>query len=469
MLRKGAAFFLFLLLLVITGCAAPKTQEVKQAAIPDGEVDPAVWGKVYPLEYDSFMQQREGGQGESKYKGSEPLDKLSEYPYQLVLLDGWGFGIEFNEPRGHVYMLQDQLAIDPSRRKPGGVCLSCKTPYAIQLKEKLGVEYYRLPYEKVHAQIPQKHREQGLSCIDCHDPQTMDLVITRWFAKDALKALGKDPDHLTRQEKRTLVCAQCHNTYIIPRDKDMKPAGLFLPWQKSQWGHITVEDIEAVINGDPANREWKHRVTGLKLGHIRHPEFELFSNGSVHWKAGLACADCHMPYERVGASKISSHHVQSPLKTDMKACTQCHTQSPAWLRERVLFIQDRTNDLATRAGNAAARAAKAIELANKTAGVDQSLLQEAKDSYTKAYYRITFITAENSMGFHNPEEALRVLGDGLYYATLAEMKAREALSKAGVPVPAKFDLELVRYKERGSKKIPYKPELNKEFTFDGSK
>ncbi|MGQ9513388.1 ammonia-forming cytochrome c nitrite reductase subunit c552 [Thermodesulfitimonas sp.] len=96
-----------------------------------------------------------------------------------------------------------------------------------------------------------------------------------------------------------------------------------------------------------------------------------------------------------------------PLKTDMKACAQCHTEGPAWLRERVLFIQDRTNDLATRAGNAAARAAKAIELANKTAGIDQKLLQEANDSYAKAYYRITFITAENSMSFHNPKQDSR--------------------------------------------------------------
>lgn len=458
-----------LIVLFLGGCAPAKTQPVKTATIPPGEVDPAVWGKVYPLEYDSFMKQKEGGQGQSKYKGSEPLDKLSEYPYQLVLLDGWGFGIEFNEPRGHVYMLKDQLDIDPSRRKPGGVCLSCKTPYAPQLKEKLGIDYFRLPYDQVHSQIPKNHAELGLSCIDCHEPNTMDLVISRWFLGDALKTLGKDPATLTRQEKRTLVCAQCHNTYIIPRDKEMKPTGLFLPWQKSQWGHIAIEDIEAVIKSDPANLEWKSNITGIKLGHIRHPEFELYSNGSVHWKAGVACADCHMPYERVGSTKISSHHVESPLKEDMRACTQCHTQSPQWLREQVIYIQDRTNNLATRAGNAAAQAAKAIELANKTTGVDQGLLTEAKALYEKAYYRVEFVTAENSMGFHNPEEALRVLGDALYYANRAEMKAREALVKAGVTVPDKFDLELSKYAKRGTKGVLYRPELNKEFTFDGTK
>nr|WP_277996025.1 ammonia-forming cytochrome c nitrite reductase subunit c552 [Ammonifex degensii] len=442
---------------------------VKTGSIPPGEVDPAVWGKVYPLEYDSFMKTKEGGQGQSKYKGSELKDKLSEYPYLLVLYDGWGMGIEFNEPRGHYYMLKDQLDIDPSRRKAGGVCLSCKSPYAPKLKEQMGLAYFQQPYEQVHAMIPKEHAEQGLSCIDCHDPASMDLRLSRWFVEDALKALGKDPANLTRQEMRTLVCAQCHNTYVIPKDQNMKSVGLFLPWQKSQWGHITIEDIEEVIKSDPANREWTHAITGIKLGHIRHPEFELYTNGSVHWKAGVACADCHMPYERVGSKKISSHHVQSPLKDNMRACLQCHNQTPEWLREQVIRIQDRVNNLLTRAGNATAQAAKAIEMANKTSGVDQKLLDEAKKLYEKAYYRVVFISSENSMGFHNPEEALRVLGDGLYYANQSLMKAREALLKAGVKVPDKFDLELDKYAKRGTKGVPYRPEQNLEFTFDGTK
>ncbi|MDQ0287111.1 nitrite reductase (cytochrome c-552) [Desulfofundulus luciae] len=458
-----------LILLLLAGCAPPRAEMVKTASIPPGEVDPAVWGKVYPLEYDSFMMTKEGGQGESKYKGSEQKDKLSEYPFQLVLLDGWGMGVEFNEPRGHVYMLKDQLDVDPSRRKAGGVCLSCKSPYAPQLKEQMGLAYFQQPYDRVHAMIPQNHAELGLSCIDCHDPANMDLKLSRWFVNDALKALGKDPAGLTRQEKRTMVCAQCHNTYVIPKDQNMKSVGLFLPWQKSQWGHITIEDIESVIKSDPANLEWKNTPTGIKLGHIRHPEFELYSNGSVHWRAGVACADCHMPYERVGSSKISSHHVQSPLKDNMRACTQCHDQSPQWLRDQVIHIQDRVNNMYTRAGNAAAQAAKAIELANKTAGVNQELLNQAKQLYEKAYYRVTFIGAENSMGFHNPEEALRVLGDGLYYADQSLMKAREALVKAGVQVPDKFDLELSKYAKRGTKGVPYRPEQNLEFTFDGTK
>lgn len=458
-----------LLIVALASCAPPKAEMVKTATIPEGEIDPGIWGNVYPLEYDSFLKTAEGGQGESKYKGSELKDKLSEYPYQLVLFEGWGMGIEFNEPRGHVYMLKDQLEIDPSRRKAGGVCLSCKTPYAPQLKEQLGLAYFQEPYDDVYAHIPQHHAEQGLACIDCHEPVNMDLKISRWYVNEALQSMGKDPATLTRQEMRSMVCGQCHNTYVIPKDENMQSVGLFQPWQNSTWGNITIEDIEAVIKSDPANLEWTNTPMGIKLGHLRHPEFELFTNNSVHWNAGLSCADCHMPYERVGSSKISSHHVQSPLKNGMKACIQCHTQTPQWLREQVIAIQDRTNNIATRAGNQTAQAAKAIELANKTPNIDQGLLNEAKTLYEKAYYRLVFVTAENSMGFHNPTEAMRVLSDGLYYASQSLMKAREALVKAGVQVPGKFDLELDRYAKRGVNEVTYKPEQNLEFTFDGVK
>jgi nitrite reductase (cytochrome c-552) len=38
----------------------------------------------------------------------------------------------------------------------------------------------------------------------------------------------------------------------------------------------------------------KHGETGAELLNAQHPEYELFSHGT-HAKAGVACADCHMP------------------------------------------------------------------------------------------------------------------------------------------------------------------------------
>ncbi|OIO01983.1 MAG: cytochrome C nitrite reductase [Desulfovibrionaceae bacterium CG1_02_65_16] len=454
-------------LLIPYGCAPGKPEMVKTVTIPDGTIDPELWGKAYPEEYETWKKtEQPEPAGKSKYKRGFDADhltydKLAEYPYMALLFNGWGFGVEYNEPKGHARMLRDQLDVDASRLKSGGVCLSCKTPYAPQMQKELGVDYYSKPYKEILAKIPEKNRELGVACIDCHDNKDMGLKLSRGFTLGAaLKAINVDEKNLTRQEKRTAVCAQCHVTYAIPKDKEMHSVGLFFPWQGSKWGGITIENIIKVLRSDDSYKEWKQNVTGFKLAFIRHPEFELFSNNSVHWKAGASCADCHMPYTRVGVKKISDHRVMSPLKNDMKACMQCHTESAAWLKEQVTAIQDRTVGLQIRAGNATAALAKLFETAHKAQAegkvIDKALYDKAKDYYEQAFYRSLFIGAENSVGFHNPTEAMRVLGDSVAFAAKGEGLMRQALCRAGVPVPVTIDLELSKYLEnRGSKKIKW--------------
>ncbi len=454
-------------LVVPYGCAPSKPEMVKTVQIPDNEIDPELWGKAYPEEYETWkMTEQPEPAGKSKYKKGMDADhltydKLSEYPYMALLFNGWGFGVEYNEPKGHSLMVRDQLEIDASRLKAGGVCLSCKTPYSVQLQKELGVDYYSKPYKEILAKIPEKNRNLGVACIDCHDNKDMGLKISRGYTLGAaLDSMQVDQKKLTRQDKRSAVCAQCHVTYNIPKDKDMKSVGLFFPWQGSKWGAITIENIIKVIRSDDSYREWKQNVTGFKMGFIRHPEFELFSNKSTHWKAGAACADCHMPYTKIGTKKISDHRVMSPLKNDMKACMQCHTETAAWLKEQVTTIQDRTISLQLRAGYATATLAKLFETAHKAQAegktIDKALYDKARDYYEEAFYRSLFIGAENSIGFHNPTEAMRVLGDSTAFATKGEALMRQALTKAGVDLPAKIDLELAKYVDgRGEKKLMF--------------
>lgn len=299
------------------------------------------------------------------------------------------------------------------------------------------------------------------ACIHCHDPKDMSLKIKNEFTLGkALKDMGVDASRLSNQDMRSLVCAQCHVTYVVRKDKDMRSDLVFFPWQNSKYGKITIEDIIKKIKSDPANLEWTQAVTGFKLGFLRHAEFELLSNDSTHWKAGLACADCHMPYTRAGSKKISDHRVMSPLKKDMKACIQCHTQGKEWLMERVKAIQDRTASLQLRAGYATAAAAKLFERANAAQksgkNIDKALYAKAREYYEEAFYRVTFIGAENSMGFHNPPETLRVLGDAAYFAGKSEGLLRQALAQAGAPAPARVDLELGKYLDgRGKKRLNF--------------
>jgi nitrite reductase (cytochrome c-552) len=454
----------------VLGCQPPKTEPVIPVKIADGEIDPAEWGKAYPINYELWEKTKEPtAPGKSKYKrGGESdnitYDKLSEFPFLALLYNGWGFGVEYNEPRGHAYMIKDQLESSPERLVAGGVCLTCKTPYAPQLEKEMGLEYYYKPWKEVHAKIPEKHQELGVACIDCHDNKDMSLIISRpKTLGKALEIIGFDPAKATRQEMRSLVCAQCHVTYNIVKD-GKKSVGIYFPWQGSTWGNITVENIIKQLRTDKRVEEWKQSVTGYKMPFIRHPEFELFSYDSVHWKAGVSCADCHMPYTKVGSYKLSDHRVTSPLKNDLKACMQCHSETTEWLREQVIAIQNRTISLKIRAGYATATSAKLLEKvhAAQASGkkIDKALYDKAKDFYLEAFYRLKYIGAENSVGFHNPTEAMRILGDAVAFATKAEALLRQALTKAGVNVPILVNLELNKYLDkRGKKKLRYNPDV----------
>jgi nitrite reductase (cytochrome c-552) len=461
--------------LLMAACSPQKPEPVKTGTIADGEIDPAKWGQVYPLEYDSWLKTKDPKPPKSRYKKGYDTDlviydKLSEFPYMALLFNGWGFGIEYNESRGHWYMLIDQLEIDPSRLGAGGVCLSCKSPYAPKLEKELGAEYFKMKYLDAHAKIPVEGQKLGVACVDCHDNKTLGLKLTHPAAIESFKFLGLDPAKMSRQELRSAVCGQCHVTYIIPRDKDMKAVGLFFPWQGSKPGDISVENIIKVMRKDPSvikseygHNEWKQGVTGFPVPFIRHPEYEFFTRNSVHFQAGVACADCHMPYIKVGANKISDHDVTSPLKTDMKACQQCHTETPEWLRNQVFAIQDRTVSLMLRSGYATAVTAKLLEMAHQAQKdgkqIDQKLYDQAKDLYLEALFRVNYIGAENSVGFHNPTEAGRIAGDAIAMAMKADGLLRQALTKAGLEVPANVNLELAKYlNNRGKKPLNFKPE-----------
>lgn len=458
-------------LAIWAGCTpSPKTEPMKLTAIDDGTIDPAEWGKVYPIQFQLWKQTGEPTPaGKSKYKkgydvGEDRRDKLDEYPFLALLYNGWGFGSEYREPRGHYFMVQDQLEVDPGRVKAGGSCLTCKTPYAPILEKKMGKAYFSTPYKEVLAKLPKDQQTLGVACIDCHDNRGMALKISRGFTLGkALKTMGVDETKLSKQNMRTLVCAQCHVSYMITKDKEMHSTDVVFPWAGSTVGNITIENIIKQIKSSPANGEWTQSVTGFKLGFIRHPEYELYSNNSPHWLNDVSCADCHMPTITKDGQKVSDHRIMSPLKNDLIACAACHSEKPQELREKILAIQDATMTVYLKAGYATATVAKLFEMANKAEAsgkkLDKSLYAQAREQYEQAFYRVIFIGAENSTGFHNPKETMRVLGDAAKFAAAADAQVRRMLAGADVSVPEKIDLELAKYtNNRGARKIMFKPE-----------
>lgn len=282
----------------------------------------------------------------------------------------------------------------------------------------------------------------------------------------------------SRQEKRTYVCAQCHVEYFCGKGQT-----IFFPWA----GGLKVEEIEKTydetIVKEKRFKDWTHAETGMEVLKAQHPEFEVWSQG-IHARAGVACADCHMSYRRDGAQKISEHWVRSPLLSANRSCATCHPNSDEELKARVEAIQDRHFALMTRAGQAAvdmidaivavrkpydekarpAAEAKAKEtlagsadfaklpkeeqekklaaevkanlLAAWRAVVEKdAALTELGELQRAAQWRLDFVAAENSMGFHAPQELARILGESIDLSRQAQLKAAVLLG-GKLPAPA---------------------------------
>src|SRR5262249_19758143 len=144
------------------------------------------------------------------------------------------------------------------------------------------------------------------------------------------------------------------------------------------------------------------------------PEFEMWNQG-IHARSGVSCADCHMPYQREGAVKVSDHHVRSPLLNIARACQTCHRYPEEEIKARAEAIQKRNRALMDRAENALIELLDTVGEARKQ-GKGGKALDEALRLHRKAQWRVDFVNAENSMGFHAPQEAARILGEAIDYA-----------------------------------------------------
>lgn len=426
--------------------------------------DPAVWGKNFPLHYDDYM--RTVDQVRTKYGGSEALaatptdrdprtwltqSRIEEDPRLVTMWKGYAFARDFREERGHAYMLEDQLYTERQLAvQQPGTCAHCHA--------STYVAYQRLGNGDIHAgfeamntmkyQEAQQHVRHPVTCIDCHEPASMKLRVTRPALINGLREKMKHegrPDYdvnrdATRQEMRTFVCAQCHVEYHFAGPEKR----LTFPWHKGVTADSMIAYYDSVGFAD-----WTHAVTGARTLKAQHPEYELYSQG-VHARSGVACADCHMPYKRTGAMKISDHHVRSPMINIASSCQTCHKLSEEELFRRVEQIQDRTYAMRNMAMDALMELISDLGDRVKTDTLSEDV-RLARDYQRRAQFLVDFIEAENSMGFHAPQEAARVLHMSVNYARMgqlalrgvrpAELNARLA-GKGNAPMPPQGEAAL---------------------------
>jgi nitrite reductase (cytochrome c-552) len=405
--------------------------------LTDETEDPAVWGKNFPLQYDGY--QRTVDQVCTRFGGSEAVprtptqadprsivaqSRLEEDPRLKTMWAGYAFAADFREERGHAYMLDDQIFTERQIvAKQPGTCLHCHASVYVAYK-KAGDGDLIKGFEKINP-LPyaeaRKRVQHPVACIDCHDSQTMALRVTRpGFIEGvrALKAAQGVPNYdvnamATRQEMRAFVCGQCHVEYYFKGPEKR----LTYPWFKG----LKADEILAYYE-ETGFQDWTHGETGAPALKAQHPEFEMWNQG-IHARSGVACADCHMPYQRVGALKISDHHVRSPLLNINRACQTCHNWPEQELRARAETIQQRTFELRNLAMDALVALISDIKAA-RTGGTPDAQLAPARNFQRRAQFLLDFVEAENSTGFHAPQEAARILGLSIDYSRKGQVALR---------------------------------------------
>ena len=391
-------------------------------AVKQLEPDSSIWGLNYPNEYGSLLLTAANASS-TRYGGSAALSYLTIDPRLEILFAGFSFAQEYNQPRGHQNTLTDVRATKRVTATTHATCYSCKSSDNPGLWAQMGMPAYD---SKLFSNMTPSIN-QPIGCANCHEAGTMRLVISNPAVDAALKAQGIDWHTYTRQQMRSLVCANCHVTYFFSGANKL----LTVPWADG----MRVEDI-IKYEDSVSFADWTYPGIGTPIMKARHPDYELYTAGSTHFNAGVACADCHMPYVRDGAMKYSSHGIMSPLLDPQQSCGQCHTDVDDVLA-RVNTIQDTVHAEKIVAEDALIDAITALQAAAAKPGVDATLLDQARSLHRNAQFMWDFISSSNSMGFHNPDEALRILQNATDLARQAQMKASQAandpaLLKTGV-------------------------------------
>lgn len=406
--------------------------------ITDTTFDPAVWGQNFPKQYEGWKNTEELNE-HRKVPNTNPsvpedkrefitTSKLAIEPRLVSIWKGYAFSVEYNEPRGHAYMLEDQKFVRRNTDfKQAGACLNCHTSIPATLHSinpddpaDAWAQMNKMPYDQAVT-----HAAGPIACVDCHDPKTMKLRITRPAfitgiaavkAKEGVKDYDVNRD-ATNQEMRSFVCAQCHVEYYFKGEEKT----LTFPWKHG----LTVHDAIAYYD-EVGFSDFTHAETGAPVIKAQHPDFETYSQG-IHATAGVTCADCHMPYKRDGGAKFTDHQIRSPLSNNAQinaTCLTCHHTDEEDMRNRVETIQARWAAAKDTAFTAVQDLLDDIVEMRKNNSVSQENLEKAYEFQRKAQFIVDYTVSENSKGFHAPGYSIAILNQATDYARSGQLALR---------------------------------------------
>jgi nitrite reductase (cytochrome c-552) len=421
-------FILGMLAASITNRRAEKEYVYKpMVSLKQGEPRNAEWGKNFPREYQSYIQTADTS-FRSKYNGSAMIDMLAEDPRLVVLWAGYAFSKDYSQGRGHYNAITDIVStlrtgapVNGTPSPQPNTCWTCKSPDVVRLLGQMKPEeFYKGTWDTKGSEIV-----NPIGCADCHDPKTMNLVITRPALIEAFERQGRDISKSTQQEMRSLVCAQCHVEYYFDKHKIEGVAYLTFPWDKG----FSADDIEKYYDSYEFS-DWTHGISKAPMLKAQHPEYETWQMG-IHAQRGVACADCHMPYKSEGGQKFTDHHIQSPLNNIANSCQVCHREESEELVKNVYERQDKIienrNKLEELLVRAHVEAKKAWDL-----GATDDQMKDILAGIRKAQWRWDFSAASHGASFHAPIEISRVIANGIVFAQDARVKLARLLAIKGI-------------------------------------
>ncbi len=480
--------------------------------VSDLEPDFAKWGANFPNQLDAYkkMEHKPGdnpkdtGLIETSFGGSFPFSKIIRWPAATTFWNGYAFAVDYSKPRTHYYTQIDQIETKrnnkeflnshglPAFKGQPGACVNCHTGYLTALmldpdykltedptpaasqpmpffdvdtqngaaKKAAWTKMNSIPYFDVMKKIADKHGESihgshlGSACADCHHPDDMSLRVTRPAFVNAMVARGYEADAKsglkgTRQDMRSYVCMQCHVEYYFGKNQTLTFPWTY--WKKDE--PFKIEDFDKYYDEQLANGGFKfdymHKDTGAKMIKMQHPEAELSSTG-IHGRSGVTCADCHMPYKRAGAQKVTEHNILTPFTDLNAACKTCHPQSEQVLKDRIDFVQNRHAYELRNCENALLSLIQDIKTARAELAKHEKFAsiadeKERKEAISKAlentlylhrktHIRWDFSFSENSYGFHGDEEAARILGQCKEFARQGQIELANELAPYGIAI-----------------------------------
>jgi len=368
--------------------------------------DPHAWAPWFPNQYmywkDTAVMRETvyggGGRRAAEQLKIEKINYLELYPFLKITYDGFPFSKGYYRSRGHFHALTD--VVDTQRlpdwdRRPAA-CLSCKSSDVVVQTSSIGDAFYAKSFAEVVG-------KNTVSCLDCHDHTTAAVTVQRDYVFDALA--HRSFKHIAPEGRADLVCAQCHVNYHF-HETTGKPV---MPWSSG----LSVEDQFAHYNAARRSDEWVHPVTGALVAKIQHPEYELYHEGrmqNIHSGLGLGCNDCHMPQKKdAHGNRFSSHTWTSPLTHVETPCLDCHDWSAGETVARAQAVQHAVYEKQNRIGAELAAYITALGEKRHSGALAPEVLKKAQAIHREAQFYWDFIWVENSNGFHNWEEAHRVL------------------------------------------------------------